>query len=147
MARSEASTPAEYLAALDDERRDLVSAIRDAVNANLPDGYEEHMDFGMITWVVPLAAEPDTYNGRPLQYAALASQKRHVSLYLMGIYADGDVRRRFEESYRATGKRYDVGKSCVRFRSVDDVPFDVIGEAIAAIPVEAYVERARAARS
>lgn len=146
MARSEAASPEEYLAELDDESRALVAALRDTVNDNVPDGYEEQMGFGMITWVVPLAIEPDTYNGQPLQYAALASQKRHVSLYLMGIYADDTVRRRFEESYRATGKRYDVGKSCVRFRSSEDVPFDVIAEAVAAIPVDVFVERARSAR-
>ena len=78
------------------------------------------MNWGMISYEVPLSTCPDTYNGQPLMYAALASQKRHMAVYLTGIYLDEAEREAFEEAYRATGKRFDVGRSCVRFRSLED---------------------------
>lgn len=102
---------------------------------------------GMIAYVVPTDRYPDTSNGQPLMYAALASQKHHMSLYLTAIYSDDDDRAAFETAYRATGKRYDVGKSCVRFRRLDDLPLDVIGDAIAAVEVDELIQRAEQART
>ena len=90
--------------------------------------------------------EPDTYNGQPLMYAALASQKRHMAVYLSGVYGRDDLRDQFVADYRATGKRLDMGKSCVRFTGLDDLPLDVIGDAIAALSVVEFVamnDRAR----
>ena len=138
--RSEATTVQAYLDALPDDRREAIEAVRETVLAHLPEGYEEAMNWGMIAYQVPLEAFPDTYNGQPLMYAALASQKNHMAVYLSAIYADDEERERFEERYRATGKRYDVGKSCVRFRRLDDLPLGVIGEAVAAVPMERFVE-------
>ena len=138
--RSDAASVDEYLGSLPDERREALEAVREVVLANLPDGYVETMNWGMISYEVPLETYPDTYNGKPLNYVALASQKNYMALYLTGIDADDDVRRQFEESYRATGKRYDVGKSCVRFRSLDDLPLDVVGEAIRAFPLESFLD-------
>ncbi len=80
------------------------------------------MQFGMIAYCVPLSRYPETYNGAPLLYAALAAQKNHNAVYLMGIYADGELRKWFEANYKASGKRLDVGKSCVRFKTLDDLP-------------------------
>ena len=144
--QSDAKTVEEYLAGLPDDRRSAIEGVRATILANLPDGYEEAMNWGMITYQVPLEAHPDTYNGQPLMYAALASQKNHMAVYLSGIYADDARRERFEEEYRATGKRYDVGKSCVRFKRLDHLPLEVIGTAIASIPMSDFIadfERAR----
>jgi len=144
--RSEATRVDEYLDELPEDRRLLIQAIRRVILANLPAGYEEVMAWGMITYEVPLAVYADTYNGKPLMYAALASQKHHIALYLTSIYMDEASRASFERTYRATGKRFDVGKSCVRFRTLDDLPLDLIAETIAATPVAEFVAKAKAAR-
>jgi hypothetical protein len=146
--KSTARTVAEYLDELPADRRSAIEAVRATILDHLPEGYEEAMNWGMITYQVPLAAYPDTYNAQPLMLAALASQKGHMAVYLSGIYADEALRARFEADYRATGKRFDVGKSCVRFRSLDDLPLDVIGWAVAATPLDAFIvsyERGRSA--
>jgi uncharacterized protein YdhG (YjbR/CyaY superfamily) len=145
--QSTAKTVADYIAELPEDRHEAISQLREVILERLPDGYEEAMNWGMITYQVPLETYPDTYNGKPLMYAALASQKNHFAVYLSGIYQDDGRRDAFMEAYRETGKRLDVGQSCVRFRKLDDVPFDVIGDAIAAIPVEEFVAVAEAARS
>lgn len=105
------------------------------------------MNWGMITYEVPLRTFPDTYNGQPLAYAALASQKWHMAVYLSGIYGTADLRAWFEEAYRATGLRMDIGKSCVRFTSIDQLPLDLIGEAIAAVPVDEFIAMHEVSRS
>ena len=137
--RSDAATVDLYLSELPGDRREVISRVREVIIANLPEGYEEAMNWGMITYQVPLEDHPETYNGQPLMYAALASQKNHMAVYLTGIYADADAREGFLEEYRSTGKRLDMGKSCVRFRNIDDLPLDVIGRAIAAFDVAAFV--------
>lgn len=144
--RGTAESIEEFLAALDPDRRADVERVRRTILDHLPEGFEEGFNWGMITYQVPLERYPDTYNGQPLMVAALAAQKRHLSLYLIGIYADEEARDRFEEAYRATGKRYDVGKSCVRFRTLDDLPLDLIGESIASMTVEGFIEKTEAAR-
>ena len=138
--QSKATTVEEYLNELDDNRRAAISTVRDVVLENLPDGYEEMMLFGMITYAVPLSVVPDTYNKQPLMYAALASQKRHMALYLTNVYGDESVENWFRERYLATGKRLDMGKSCVRFRKLDDLPLELVGEAIAKTPVDEFVD-------
>jgi uncharacterized protein YdhG (YjbR/CyaY superfamily) len=146
MVRSDAVTVEQYLTELDPERRQEVSAVRDVVLANLPEGYQESMNWGMISYEIPLERYPDTYNRQPLVYAALASQKNYMSLYLMGLYGDPEQEQSFEQRYRATGKRYDVGKSCVRFRRLDDLPLDLIGEVIASTSVDDHIAHYEAAR-
>jgi len=101
----------------------------------------------MISYQIPLETYPDIYNGRPLMYAALASQKNHMAVYLSGIYSSEGDREEFESAYKKTGKRFDVGKSCVRFRKLEDLPIELIGEVIAQVPVEEMIERAKSARS
>jgi hypothetical protein len=145
--RSKSSTVEEYLAELPEERRAGLGAVRQVILKNLPKGYEEVMNWGMITYQVPLETYPDTYNKKPLMYAALAAQKNHMAVYLMAIYMDEKTSQEFETTYRATGKRYDVGKSCVRFKGLTDLPLELIGESIASLQVSEFVERVKDARS
>lgn len=145
--RSNASTVEEYLAELPEERRKTIETVRQVILENLPEGYEEVMNWGMITYQVPLEVYPDTYNKKPLMYAALAAQKNHTAIYLTAIYMDEETRQQFETAYKATGKRYDAGKSCVRFRKLEDLPLELIGESIASLSVSEFVERVKEARS
>ncbi len=141
MARSEAATPDEMIAALPPDRREAIEAVRDVIRANLPAGFEEGMQYGMIGWYVPLERFPDTYNKQPLGLAALASQKNYMSLYLNTVYGDPATERWFRERFAAYGKKLNMGKSCVRFRKLDDLPLELIGETIARVPLDQYVER------
>ena len=117
------------------------------VLANLGDGFVETMNWGMISYEVPLAIQPDTYNGKPLMYAALASQKNYMAVYLTGVYATQELRQQFVDDYKGTGKKLDMGQSCVRFRRLDDLPLEVIGSAIAAYDVASFVDLVTKARS
>lgn len=146
MVRSSATTVEEYLDELASERRGQIEAVRSIVLENLPDGYTESMNWGMITWEIPLERYPKTYNKQPLMYAALASQKNYMSLYLMCVYAHDGAQTEFERRYRASGKKLNMGKSCVRFKSVDDLPMDLIAETIASTPVDDYIKNYEAAR-
>ncbi|HEY8199670.1 MAG TPA: DUF1801 domain-containing protein [Candidatus Limnocylindrales bacterium] len=146
MASSDAKTPDAYLASLPPERRQALAALRDVIRANLPAGYEEGMQYGMIGYYVPLERFPDTYNGQPLGLAAMASQKGYMSLYLNTVYGDPETDLWFRERYAASGKKLDMGKSCVRFRKLDDLPLDLVAETIARTPVDRYIERYEAVR-
>jgi hypothetical protein len=139
--KSDATSVEGYLASLPAERRAAIGAVRDAVLAQLPTGFEEVMQYGMISYVVPLRRYPGTYNGQPLAVASLANQKNHMALYLMGVYGDDDARQWLRERWTATGRKLDMGKSCVRFKRLDDVPLDLVGEAIARTSVEDFIAR------
>ena len=145
--QSHATTVDEYLSELPDERREAIGRVRQTILANLPQGYEEAMNWGMITYQVPLKTCPDTYNGEPLMYAALASQTNHMAVYLTGIYMSDEARAKFEAAYKATGKPLDVGKSCVRFKKLEDLPLQLIGESIASEDVDGFVARSKQATS
>jgi Domain of unknown function (DU1801) len=132
--RSDAPTVEAYLADLPEDRREAIAAVRSVILEHLPEGFEEGMQYGMIGYHVPLERCPDTYNGEPLTLAALANQKRHMALYMMGVYGSDDAW--FRERWEATGRKLDMGKSCVRFRRLDDVPLEVVGEAVARVSVE-----------
>ena len=146
MASGPATTPEEYIAQLPEERRAAITAIRDVINANVPDGFREGMAYGMIGWHVPLDRFGDTYNGQPLGLVALASQKNYISLYLNSVYGDRDTEAWFRERYAASGRTLSMGKSCVRFRSLEEVPLDVIGEAVARVDLDSFVAHYEAAR-
>ena len=146
MVSSDARTPEEYLASLPEERRSIVSAVVEVIRNHLPSGYEEGMGYGMMGWYVPLETFPDTYNGQPLPLAGIASQKRHISLYLNHVYGDPELEAWFRERWTATGKRLDMGKSCVRFTRLDDVPLEVVGEVIARGDLPSLIARYEAAR-
>ena len=144
--KSAAATVEEYLASLPEDRREAIAAVRRVMREHLPEGYEECMSFGMIAYVVPLSRYPDTYNSQPLALASLASQKRHMALYLNNVYSDEPTREWFTSAYAASGKRLDMGKSCVRFKRLEDLPLDVVGQAIARTSVEDFLASYEAAR-
>ncbi len=146
MVRSAAATVEEYVQELAPDRREDIQAVRELVLDNLPPGYVETMNWGMITYEIPLDRYPKTYNKQPLMYAALASQKRYMSLYLMCVYSHQESRIWFEERFKASGKKLDMGKSCVRFRRVEDLPLDLIAETIAGTSVEDYIRFYEASR-
>ncbi len=140
MASSKAETVEEYLGELPDDRREAIVEVRETILANLPDKVVETMNWGMISYEIPLEVYPDTYNKKPLTYAALASQKNHMAVYLHSIYCDDGTAEWFVERYKETGKKLDMGKSCVRFKKLEQLPIDVIGEAIAKVTVDQYLD-------
>jgi hypothetical protein len=141
------STVQKYLDNLEPDRREVVSAVREVVNAAMPDGYEEGIAYGMIGWSVPLERYPDTYNGQPLGYVALAAQKRYYSLYLNVLYAGSVDETEFRRRWEGSGRKLDMGKSCLRFRKLEDLNFDLIAETVAGTPVDAYIARYEQARA
>jgi len=137
------TTVKEYLDGLPDDRRKDLRKVRAAVNKGLPRGYKEGIQYGMIGWFVPHRLYPDGYHcdpKQPVPFAGLASQKSYMSLYLMCIYGDEEHRAWFEKAWAETGKKLSMGKSCVRFKKVEDVPVEVITEAVSRVPVESFVE-------
>ena len=145
--QSDAKTVEEYLSELEPTRREAISAVRSVILENLPDGYEEVMQYGMISYVVPSSVVPDTYNGQPLMYIALASQKQYMSLYLTTVYADPSLSDWFKQRYLATGKKLNMGKSCVRFRKLENLPLDLVAEVTALTPLAKFVEETKSYRS
>jgi uncharacterized protein YdhG (YjbR/CyaY superfamily) len=141
MVQSKVKTVQEYLNELPENRREVVTQVRETILQNLPEGYVERMNWGMISYEIPLENYPDTYNGQPLSYAALAAQKNYYSLYLMGVYQDSVEETNLRKGFEQAGKKLDMGKSCVRFKKLEDIPLDVIGETIASVPPEKYIER------
>jgi hypothetical protein len=133
-----------YLEQLPAERRRELERVRAVVRKNLPPGYEETLATGIITYSVPLRVYPDTYNGQALWYVAMASQKNYLTLYLMNTYAHAPLAQRLRDGFKAAGKKLDMGKACIRFRSADDLALDTIGEIVASTPLEKYVAIARA---
>lgn len=134
----------EYLASLPEDRRVTVAALRDAVRAGLPPGYEESMQYGMIGYFVPHSRYPDGYHcdpRQPLPFAGVGAQKHHYGVYLFCIYQDPGLNAWFLEEYAKTGKRLDMGKGCVRFRRLEDAPLALLTEVVSRIPVDAFVER------
>ncbi len=118
----------------------VVSGLRSIVLASLPQGYVETMAWGMICYEVPLSILPDTYNKQPLVYIGLAAQKRYFSLYLMNIYQDANALELLKAAYAASGKRLDMGKSCIRFKKLEDLDLEVIKRIIGMTPMESFVQ-------
>jgi hypothetical protein len=146
MASSKASTVEAYLEELPEDKRAVVAAVRDVILQNLPAGYEEAMNWGMISYEVPLERYPKTYNGQPLAYLALAAQKNYFVLYLMGVYQDSELDTWLKDEFKKAGKKLDMGKSCLRFRKLEDLPLDAVAGVVAATPPEAYIELYEASR-
>ena len=142
--KSAAKTVEEYLRSLPADRREAISAVREAILAHLPEGYEECMSYGMIGYVVPHSIYPAGYRcdpKLPLPYANLGSQKNHMALYLMCVYGDKATEQWFRKAWQAAGKKLDMGKNCVRFKKLEDVSLEVIGQVIARAPVNEYIGR------
>jgi len=136
-------TVAEYLASLAEDRRGPIEAVRKVILKNLDKDYEEGMQYGMIAYYVPHRVFPAGYHcdpSQPLCYAALGSQKQHMALYLMCVYGSEEHKKWFEGAWKKTGKKLDMGKSCVRFKKLEDVPLEVVGEAIKRVPAKKYVK-------
>ena len=145
-----ASTVVEYLEALAADRRAALSAVRNVINENLPDGYEEGIQFGMIGWYVPLSLYPAGYGENPkvpLPLVALASQKSGMVLHFMSFYGHPTLSAWFASEYQKSGKKLDMGKGCVRFEKLEDLPLDVIGRTIARVPAEEHIANYKAARA
>ena len=139
---SKATTVEQYLAELPADRRAALSAVRDVIRENLDPLYEEGMQYGMIGYYVPHSVYPEGYHTdpkQPLPFAALASQKNHMAIYLMGVYGEPEGEKWFRDAWAKTGKKLDMGKSCVRFKTLDAVALDVLGEAIRRVPVKDYL--------
>ena len=145
--QSQAETPQEYLESLPEGRREAIAEVRQTILDNLPEGYEEAMQYGMLSYVIPLERYPETYNGQPLGYVSMASQKNYMSLYLMGIYGEVDGRNWFEAEAEKRGAKLDIGKACVRFRRLEDLQLDLVGEAVARIGVEDFIDKYERSRS
>jgi hypothetical protein len=146
MASSRAQTPQAYLAELPDDRRRDLAAVRAVIVKRLPKGYRETMGYGMISYCIPLEDFPDTDNKQPLCYAALAAQKNYNALYLMTAYGSASEAAWLREAFRKAGKKLDMGKSCIRFKSADDLPLEAIGEMIGRTPPAKYIEAYQASR-
>ena len=141
---SSADAVTRHLSGLPADRREQVERVRAVILQNLPAGYEEAVHKGMIVYQVPWERYSDTYNGQPLWYAALSTGSKKMSLHLMSIYAMDSLLRRLHAAFAEQGRKPDMGKSCVRFKSADDLPLPVIGDIIAAISVEQWVAMAAA---
>ena len=127
-------------------RRETVAAVRQIILDNLPDGYQEIVSWGMIGYGIPLDRYPNTYNKQPLSYIALASHKSYISLYLMSVYGDPQQEAWLKAAFAEAGKKLDMGKSCLHFRKLDDLPLDVIAEVVASTPPNEYIVRYEASR-
>ncbi len=141
--QSKATTVKQYLAELPQDRRAAIEAVRNTVLKNIDKGFEEGMQYGMIGWYVPHKIFPAGYHcdpKQPLPYACLASQKNYMSLYLMPAYGEDAGESWFREQWKKTGKKLDMGKCCIRFRKLDDLALDVIGEAIRRVPLKTHIE-------
>jgi hypothetical protein len=144
---SKATTVEDYLEALPPDRRAAISAVRQVILASLPAGYEERMSYGMIGYVVPHSLYPAGYHcdpKLPLPLAILGSQKNHMAIHLCHVYGDAATEKWFRKAWLATGKKLDMGKACVRFKKLEDVPLDVIGQVIARTPAKKYIARMKA---
>jgi hypothetical protein len=141
--QSKAATVSQYLAGLPADRRKAIEQVRAVIRKHLPKGYEEIMQYGMIGYAVPLKIYPAGYHCKadePLPFISLASQKNHMALYMFCLYLDKSDAARFQKEYRASGKKLEMGKSCIRFKKPDDLALDVIGKAIARVPVKKHIE-------
>jgi uncharacterized protein YdhG (YjbR/CyaY superfamily) len=142
--QSNATTVKDYISELPADRREAIETVRNVILKNLPEGYEEIMQYGMISYVVPHSIYPAGYHVDPKQalpYISLASQKNHMAIYFMNLYGDGKSEEWFVKAYTDTGKKLDMGKSCVRFKKLENLPLEVIGEAVALTPVKKYLEQ------
>ncbi len=141
--QSKAKTVKAYLAELPEDRRIALEAVRKVFLKNLAKGFEEGMLYGAIAYYVPHSVYPPGYHCDPkipLPFAGLASQKNHMALSLMCVYQDSDYEAWFRQAWAKTGKKLDMGKSCVRFRKLDDLPLKVIGEAIKRVSAKKFIK-------
>jgi hypothetical protein len=147
MKQPTAKTAREYLAQQPPDRRATLERVRDVILANLPAGYEEMMGWSALTYAIPLSRYPKTYNGEPLCYLAMANQKNYIALYMMSAYGHGPILDRVRAAFKARGLKLDMGKSCIRFKTPEDLPLEELGEIIGLIPAEQWIAICESARS
>jgi hypothetical protein len=138
---------AAYLAGLPADQRALLTEVRARITDALPAGYEETFQYRMIAWVIPAARYPDTYNGQPLAVVALAAQKRHCSLHLLGCYGSATERARFEAAWAESGKKLSMGKACLRFTALDDLAWGAVEGALGRVTPASFIAQYEAARA
>jgi len=146
MVQIKAATVEEYLEKIPAESRQTISALRKLIVKNLPKGYRESINFGMISYEIPLEKFPNTYNGLPLMYMALAAQKNHNALYLMCVYGSPKQAQWLKEEFKKAGKKLNMGKSCLRFKTLNDLPLDAIAKVVASVTPEQYMARCKGIR-
>lgn len=138
------NTPDSYIDQLPDDRKEAMKKLRKAINDHLPKGFTETMSYGMIGFVVPHSIYPDGYHcdpKLPLPFISIASQKNFIALYHMGIYADKNLLEWFEKEYPKRVKtKLDMGKSCIRFKKVAEIPYDLIGELAGKMNTKEWIE-------
>ncbi len=143
--QSSAATPQEYMDNLPEDRKEAMNRLREVILENLPEGFQEHMSYGMVGWVVPHSAYPAGYHcdpKLPLPFLSIASQKNFIAVYNMGIYADKDIYDWFVAEFPNHSKyKLDMGKSCIRFKKPDAIPFGLIGELVAKITPTQWIDR------
>lgn len=141
--QSKATSPEAYIDELPPERREAISRLRQVILENLPDGFEETMSYGMIGYVIPHSRYPAGYHCNPKQalpFMSIASQKNYIALYHMGLYAKEDLMKWFVEEYqRRVAGKLDMGKSCVRFKKMEHIPYDLIGELVQKMSAEEWI--------
>ncbi|WAC62165.1 DUF1801 domain-containing protein [Pseudoxanthomonas sp. SL93] len=147
MVSSKAATVDAYLEELPEPRRAVVAAVRDLVNRHLPEGYAEGMNWGMISWEIPLSRYPVTYNGQPLPYVALAAQKQYFALYLSGCGEGSPHHAALHQAYAEAGRKLDMGKSCLRFKALDELLPEPVAAVIASTPVDVHIAHYEASRA
>ncbi|MEM7145222.1 MAG: DUF1801 domain-containing protein, partial [Verrucomicrobiota bacterium] len=138
MVQSKATTVEGYLKELAPERREVVAAVRDCILKHLPKGYEEAVNWGMISYEVPLERYPETYNKKPLMYCSLAAQKNHYAVYLMCAYVGSKQMEILEKGYEKAGIKLDMGKCCVRFKKLEGVHLPTIGKVVKSCSVAQF---------
>ncbi len=143
MVSTSTTTATDYLASLPQDRREVISAVRELILRNLPEGYQETINWGMLSYEVPLETYPDTYNKKPLSYVGLAAQKNYNSLYLMSVYQDPADYQELMEAFARMGVKPDMGKSCIRFKKLDQIPLEKIARLIAKTSVRDFVATAK----
>ena len=146
MARSKSTTVAGYLKELPAERRRDIAKVRAVIKKNLPAGFAETMNWGMISYEVPLSTFSSTYNKQPLMYVALAAQKNFNTLYLMSAHISKPLLTKLQSDFKKTGKKLDMGKSCIHFDAADELPLDTIGEVVASMPMRDWIAIFEASR-
>ncbi len=141
-----ATTVQDYLSSLTPEQRSIIVPVRSLILSQLPSGFVETINWGMLSYEVPLSMYPNTYNKKPLSYIGLAVQKQYYSLYLMPAYMDQNVYQTLMDAFEKAGKKLSMGKSCIRFKKVEDLPLDLIGSIIASHTVSSFISAYETAR-
>lgn len=141
--QSSAKSPAQYMAELPEERKEAMTKLRNTILENLPKGFEEEMGYGNLGYVVPHSLYPSGYHctpNLPLPFMGIASQKNFIAFYHMGIYANEDLMNWFVQTYKDKySYKLDMGKSCIRFKKIEQIPFDILGELVQKVTPEDWI--------